>query len=159
MEVCGSILTVEDSVKIINSVSMSVAMAALRVGECRMNGEKSLTSVFEEVDRFVTIVRTKEMLVRPMHNDTSKNTSDAAGKEFLRRRTHIAGMGVLAIVAGIVLAARAVIGLAVNNDMNDGIERMIKERVGLEYCDSPVSERAEDTLLLYDTEQFDWTVV
>lgn len=117
--------------------------------------EEGVTTVFAEMDRVVTLVRTKEMIVNSTGKGRGGATFDAGDREFLRRGTRIAGMGVLALVTAVVIVARAAVGLLVRNDVNDGIERMVKERVGQDYCDMPLNERFRTTILRFSTKRFE----
>lgn len=61
----------------------------------------------------------------------------------------------LSILAGIAVVARVMAGWDMNNDVNDGNERMVKERIGLEICGLLLEERTSETVVRYNLQRID----
>lgn len=121
---------------------------------CELESEKEelekMREVFKVVDRIISIVQTDQLLVqKPTGSQDEVDFIDAGDEPFLRRRRRIMGIGVMAIAAAVVVMARVGVGMVANNDINDGIERMVKERLGLEYCESLLSDNVASTIVEY----------
>lgn len=77
------------------------------------------------------------------------NFTDAGNEPFLKRRTRFMGIGVMAVLALVAVVVRVIVGIATYNDVGDGIERVVKERLGLEYCDSLLNANLGRRILNY----------
>lgn len=161
LEACGSGLTMSDSEQF-NTPKVKIKfgrdfVAGRTIAPCKIDSGRTVgraMAVFEVFDQKLTAVRTEKMMVKNMTgSDLETSFFDARDMELLKRETGMVGIGVLVIVAGVALVARLVVGLAVNNDVNDGIERMVKERLGLEYCESLLYGRVGSTVVQYGFER------
>lgn len=68
--------------------------------------------------------------------------------EFIRRRRLYVGVAVLWVIAGITAVLRIMTALFWNNDVGDGIERIVKEQLGLGCCSSLL--KADDRTIAYN---------
>lgn len=155
LEVCGGGSTMEDS-ELYTTWDIDPADGDFVVGRgevpCELDNEKqaeeNMRVVLKVVDRIISVVKTERMLVKsPTGPVGARDSIDAGDKPFLRRRRRFMGIGVMAIAAIVVVLARVTAGLFANNDINDGIERIVKERLGLEYCESLLSEKVARTIV------------
>lgn len=160
LDLCGSNLTLEDSGEIYvgkNVEPRKKFVIGRKEVPCLIdiNEEvKHVSSVFREIDKFLTVSPTEKMMVRALpDNRTVEEFIDLGDEVFLRRRTRVVGTRLLAILTGFTIVARVLVGLVTNNDANDGIERMVKERVGLEFCESMLEESVSRTVIRYDLKQ------
>eukprot|EP00177_Eucheuma_denticulatum_P008806 GFKZ01015992.1.p1 GENE.GFKZ01015992.1~~GFKZ01015992.1.p1 ORF type:complete len:507 (+),score=61.35 GFKZ01015992.1:586-2106(+) len=78
---------------------------------------------------------------------------DGSSQMFVTRRTRLVGVPFLAILAGIAVFARMLVAIFLNNDVNDGIERILKERVGLPHDASLLGE--DETIVSYNAPRED----
>lgn len=104
---------------------------------------------------FITLTNATSLQVTP---STSSSTlvdefRNGSSEVFVTRRTRLVGIPVMAILAGLSVIARLLVAVLLNNDVNDGMERILKERVGLPHCASLLRE--EETVVSYNTPRED----
>lgn len=109
-----------------------------------LDGEKELSKVLAVIRQYVTLVPAERFdVIRASDlNDPNRPFLDAKNEIFLRRRWRLAGIPVLAIVTVVAVVGRILTGILLNNDVNDGMERLVKERLGLPVCRSLLREDA-----------------
>lgn len=128
-----------------------------RMVQCEIEVEKEKegkNAVFGLVNRIMTVVPTDDMVVKKPSGkkEDAEEFFSAKDKEFLRRRTRLVGLSVLAILAGVIVIARMIVGCVLNNDISEGLERVVKERLGLQFCDSMLQDVHRRTIVQYSIE-------
>lgn len=160
LELCGNNLSVADSSEYYEGANVqAVENFVIRRKElaCWTSVEeepKNVNSVFKVIEEFVTELHTEKMMGKARtSNGTEGELSDVSNEEFWRRRTRIVGIKMLTILAGIAVVAQVMAGWDMNNDVNDGNERMVKERIGLEICGLLLEERMSETVVRYNLQR------
>lgn len=110
---------------------------------------KSVMAVFEEVDLFLTVVLTAEMMLKTTDGNENEKFFDAGYRFFLRRTGQgLQGWEFLAILSGVMAMTQTFVGLVFNNVVDDSIEKMVEDRIGLYSCMSPLTKRVPNTIFI-----------
>lgn len=96
--------------------------------------EVTIRAVLERAIAMMTFVSSDKLMVSVEERPTS--FIDASDMNFIVRRRRNASVVLLMIITGSLLILRATIGCFVRNDVQNGIERLVKEMCGLKYCES-----------------------
>lgn len=157
LDVCGAAsiddaeVVVESDVKKLRGQEFIAGRGPIDCAVESGKAEEAVMAAFQVFDRGLTLVRTDDMMVKvPTGTSSLDDFVNAKDKQLLTRRTRVLGIGILGIVAGMVVVGRAIVGLLFNNDVNDGIERIVKERLGLEYCESLLRDGVGGTVVQYN---------
>lgn len=112
------------------------------------DGQQLATEILLEIDQYITFVEAEKLMVAEY-----VYTAELGGVPFLpffdgsklplltRRRRNLA-LSALSMLTAIVLLLRAVVTMVCNNDVGIGLERIVKETLGYNCCDSLLDEKA-----------------
>lgn len=93
-----------------------------------------MVTVLHKATRMMTIVESDAFLVA--NEEDPAEYEDGKKIAFIRRMRRNAPLPALAIIACILVLLRSLVGTLTRNDVQDGIERIIKEKCGVRYCES-----------------------
>lgn len=99
--------------------------------------------VLEEMEQRITMVKVENMEVMKAEDFNVKESFEWMGVEgdvLLTRNMRYLSLPYMGILTGILLLFRLFVMMLLHNDVNDGIERLVKERLGLRHYDSLLSE-------------------
>lgn len=110
---------------------------------CDLDGvqaQRGAEQILEKLCEFITIVNATQMKVSPVlgHDVRAFNREWFDGKTlpFLNRWQRNLGLKLVALVAGTVTVLRIMTAIIWNNDVDQGIDLIIKKAVGMKCCDS-----------------------
>lgn len=110
--------------------------------------------MIRKISKFITLTNATSLDVKPTTATTRiEDFEDGSSEVFLLRRKKLVGIPFMAIFAGIAVVARLMAVVLLDNDVNDGIERILKERVGLPHCASLLQEG--ETVIIYNAPRKD----
>lgn len=126
------------------AASVGHGEVALIAFQCNYTGrEVDLRDILVNTGQRITLLDAERLLLLRQEKEPTDfdelnlpDFDDGTREVLLERRRRTISLTFMAGLAAMSLVLRLLLAVISNNDVHDGIERMIKERVGLKYCQS-----------------------